>query len=154
MLFFGFLQHHYNANPAGCWQWPSHICITAVPNCTCATAQTQVSKSWTWKGSSCGRKTTLYQRNQFSSLSFFLNFPLLFFRVLTPPPFSGRGHGRGVDTQMSARTLYFPWEALAGASFTQTLQITLFIWCTYWKWRGQESATPPVQLPKALHKST
>lgn len=145
-----------NINPAGCWQWPSPICTTAVPNCTCATAQTQASKSQTWKGNSWGRKTTLYQRNLFSSLSPSFNFTRAFFRVLTAPSFPGRGHNRDEDTtgmwtHRCLQEFCFGWEALAGISFTQTLQFTLFIWCAYWKCRGHESAAPPVHLPKALH---
>lgn len=86
MFFFCFLQCKSS------WVLALHICTTAVPSCICATAQTQVSKSQTWKGSSWGRKTTLYQRNLFSSLSLSFNFTEVFFRVLTALPFPGRGH--------------------------------------------------------------
>lgn len=83
----------------------TRTCRTCYPGSRCTLS------SEGWSSSSC--------KMLFSWLS-------VFFRVLTAPPFPGRGHGR--DTQMSPRALDFAWEALAGASSTQTLQITLFLY--------------------------
>lgn len=71
IFWFGFvgvfclLQHEFS----GCWQQPSHICMTDISSCICASAHTHVNKSLTWRESYQGRKNASYHRNKFFSRS-------------------------------------------------------------------------------------